>query len=463
MAFSIPFDTDAMPSKKGVYVVGGSVRDIILERNPTDYDIVVSNHADLFALKMAENLSQRVIKLGKPDHALYRIVSNGFTFDISPLTASTILKDLANRDFTINAVAYSLQDDRIIDPGNGIGDLEKGIIRMVSEQSFKKDPIRLLRAFRIASELNFVIEPNTIETIKKNAAHVMDSAGERIRNELMKLFRSSTSSRYIQQMVQTGLLFEIFPGFSDLAACLQNDHHDFDTFEHTLNAYGHLEQIINNITDYFPGCESYLTLPMDDNTRALLKLSILLHDIGKPATKSVAPDGSVHFYGHASKSAQMAAVIGQRIKLSKNEMGYIDTTIRQHNHPLHLFRLKEKNQLTPKGVTRFFLSAKNRTPDILVHSIADHLGKKKQPDDAFVKFANDLIHVYFSDHLKKLNAKRLVTGYDLINTFGLTPSPIFKTILDHIEEQRLSDRLKTRTEALTWVEKFLDRQVDSNS
>jgi poly(A) polymerase len=463
MVFTLPAHIDAVPSTRGIYIVGGSVRDILLERQPTDCDIVVSKNPELFASEMAKNLSRRVIKLGKPGHLLYRIVSKNIAFDISPLYAPTIHENLSSRDFTINAIAYSLEENRFIDPENGIRDLKNRIIRMITQKALKQDPVRLLRAFRIASELDFTIEPDTIKAIKDTAPHLMVSAGERIRSELMKLLSSSSSSRHVRQMARTGLLFALFHGFKDVAGCFQNNHHDFDVLEHTLNAYNHLEQIIHGLWDYFPGCGSDLSYHLDDTGKALLKLSILLHDMGKPAAKSVEPDGAIHFIGHASKSAKMAAAAGGMIKLSNDEMDYLDTVIRQHNRPLHLFQLNQKHQLTPKAVTTFFLSAGDRTPDILIHSIADHLGKKKEPDGRFVEFARDLIRIYFKKHLKKLQNKPLVTGYDLINTFGLTPSPIFSKILKQIEIRQMSGLLQTRTEAVAWVTDFLNARLNSNS
>ncbi|MFO7962963.1 MAG: HD domain-containing protein [Desulfobacterales bacterium] len=461
--FCLPAVMNALPERTGVYMVGGSVRDLLMKKKPSDYDLLVAGDARRFSEKLAENLSRRVVELGKPGQMLYRIVFKGTTFDVSPLSGNSLLSDLENRDFTINAIVYDLKEDRLVDPLNGIQDLETHTVRMISHQAFKNDPIRLLRAYRIASELNFIVDSSTTAAIQNNAFRIGQSAGERIRLELLRLFGSSKSSQYMRHMAQSRLLQEIFPDLKKLEGCTQNDFHEYDVFDHTLNAYGYLEKLVHHIPDRFPECEPDLSRHMESSPKALLKLSMLLHDIGKPLTRSSEPDGTVHFYGHAAAGARMAAAAGQKIKLSRREVRYIDTVIRHHIRPLHLYRLRQADRSVSKPAARFFLNVGKSAPDILIHGIADNSGKRNEPDALFTSFSIQLIRRYFKDFLKKKKNGPLLTGYDLIHSFGLAPSPLFKTILEKTDELHYSNHLKNKAEALVWVRQFLKCQGDSNS
>ena len=148
----IPFNTKILPGTKGVYMVGGSVRDLILGQRSTDYDIVVRGNPEKFARKLSENLSGRLVKMGKPGQVVFRVVSREHLFDISAIKGLNIETDLIQRDFTVNAMAYSFFSKTIIDPLNGLKDMAEKKVRMTSSKIFKKDPVRLLRAYRIGGD-----------------------------------------------------------------------------------------------------------------------------------------------------------------------------------------------------------------------------------------------------------------------------------------------------------------------
>jgi poly(A) polymerase len=439
-------DIKIIPKIKGAYIVGGSIRDIILGRFPFDYDIAVFGNPEKFAKKIAVKKSDHIIELGKKDHKIFRIISDNKIFDISSANGQTIEDDLLKRDFTINSMAYSLSSGKIIDCAGGMKDLANKKIRMVSDTAFEKDPVRLIRAYRIGASLNFEIEKDTVSSIRKNAKLIKNSAGERIRSEFLRILKAPESHHFISQMADTGLLFAIFPELGNLKACFQNRFHQYDVFEHTMKAFYHLENILNNKT----------THSIDENTASLLKFAILFHDTGKPLVKKVDNERNVHFYGHSKKSAEITKEISSRLKLSTKEKYFIDFIIRNHVNLLHLFIAKSKGTLTNKGITRFFIKCGDYTPCLLLHSIADMKGKGDKSKEDFIEFAKNMILKYFAEFMPRKKMPDLITGNDLINEFGLSPSPFFKKIILKVEEARLSNQINTRQEALSLVKKMLN-------
>lgn len=247
-------------------------------------------------------------------------------------------------------------------------------------------------------------------------------------------------------MADTGLLFAIFPELSTLKGCFQNKFHQYDVFEHTMKAFYHLENILNN----------KIIHNIDENTASLLKFAILLHDTGKPLVKKVDNEGNVRFYGHSKKGAEITKEISFRLKLSTKEKYFIDFIIRNHIRPLHLFTAKRKGSLTNKGITRFFIKCGDITPCLLLHSIADMKGKGNKDEKKFIDFAKNMISIYFSEFMPRKKIPVLITGNDLINEFSLSPSPLFKIIISKVEEARLSNQINTRQEALLLVKKLLN-------
>jgi putative nucleotidyltransferase with HDIG domain len=332
---------------------------------------------------------------------------------------------------------------------------------MVSEKVFQKDPVRLIRAYRMAAALGFEIDSRTASAIKKDARLIRDSAGERIHAELFKIFGTPQSHYYFSLMAESGLLFEIFPEIRVLKGCLQNRYHHYDVFKHTMKAYYHLETLLNapNFSFSSSGLETEPSEPVNETIAAMLKCAILLHDIGKPLTRTVGSDGTVHFYNHEHKGADMMLTLGERLKFSTREIRFTEFIIRNHIRPLYLFRGYEIKRLTQKSITRFFMKCGEHTPWLLLHSVADNRGKGDEKDErtqAFTAFAKQLLADFFSDFTPRKSEPPLITGRDLIQKFGLEPSPLFKTLLNLVEEERLSKRIASRTEALERVKSFLE-------
>jgi poly(A) polymerase len=184
----------------------------------------------------------------------------------------------------------------------------------------------------------------------------------------------------------------------------------------------------------------------------------LLHDIGKPAVQTADREGNLHFYGHERQSAQMAEVICKRLKCSTRDTDRICFLVRHHTRPLSLFRALNEQNADPRAITRFFIKCADHTCELLVCAAADMLAKKEEQNvrsRAFIKFVNQLLTEFETDFRPKKSIPPVINGHDLINKFGLKPSPLFKKILDHLEEERLSRSDMTRQEALALAERLI--------
>jgi poly(A) polymerase len=441
---------DPLPRQKGVYIVGGCLRDHILGIPPTDVDIAVQGDPGLFARELAHKLNTRVISMGRRNHPMLRVIAKNKIFDISPLQGTCIEEDLRKRDFTINALAYETASAKTIDGVRGIQDIHERRIRQVSKTCFQADPLRLLRAFRLAAQLGFNIEKQTFKTIQDNAHLIPAAAAERIRSELFGILRARDTYAWLQKMAQSGILFKILPELAAMQGCLQNRHHVFDVFDHTIQTLRHMEIFTTRDGHALPYHRAGLK-SMNEQHQLRLKLAALLHDIGKPLTRQRSTDGRVRFIGHETRGAHMVAALGNRLRFSNDEIQHAVTMVRYHLRPLFLFNARQKQTLTPRGITRFFVNTHPITPDILLLSLADTRAKKPPahaPEAEFEQFVRELYHQYETGFKSSLDIPALITGHDLIQHLHLTPSPLFKQILARTRESQLSGQITTREEAL---------------
>jgi putative nucleotidyltransferase with HDIG domain len=448
-------DLNCLPEDpEGVYLVGGTVRDLLAGHTPADIDIVVTGDVGHIAGQIAGKTGGRVIDMGKKEFAVLRVASPGATIDITPLAYPAIETDLLNRDFTINAMAYDVKARRLVDCTGGQADMQRKTVRMVSPAAFEKDPARLVRAYRMAAVFHFSIDTGTQEAIGRYRHLVGSVAGERVWVELVKIFEQADSASVIALMAASGLLTAIFPELKATIGCTQNRHHQFDVFDHSLLAYKHLESLLAGMTDRFPRLAAVTEADDLSGHTAMLKYAALLHDVGKPATRTVDSCGQVRFFGHAAKSANIAAVISSRLRLSNRQRDVADAIIRHHLRPLFLYLASENGTLGPRGMIRFFNRCGDLTLPVIVHTMADIMAKGKvlkDRDSGFISFCDRLVAAYADASRRREAVPPLINGHDLVALFGLFPSPRFKRILRRVDERRLSGELTTRNQALEWV------------
>jgi tRNA nucleotidyltransferase/poly(A) polymerase len=454
----IQLDSKIFPETRGAFIVGGSIRDLLCGRAPVDYDVAVQGDPFKFARRIESRTNGHRVELGKPGQVIIRVVSEKHIIDVSSIKEASIEKNLQTRDFTINAMAYDLSSNRLIDPVGAQRDLKNKTIRMVSKDIFKRDPVRLLRAYRIAAEFQFEIESQTTAVIQRHASLIQQSAGERVRAEFFKMLQCPGSHPYLSQMADNALLFAFLPELAALKQCRQNRHHQFNVFDHTLRAFFHLEDLLGPNQKLLIANGQPAARRIAETHRPLLKFSILLHDVAKPAVQTMNRDGKRHFFGHERQGAQMAETICRRLKCSNRDTAKIHFLVRHHVRPRSLFTALHEQKAGPRAVTRFFMKCAEHFPDLLIVAAADMLGKKAQPNErstAFTAFLNQLMVDFENDFKPRTINPRLITGHDLTAEFELEPSPLFKKILARVEEEQLSRNDMTRREALALVKRLI--------
>ncbi len=450
------FNLNFIPRRKGVYIVGGSVRDALRGHPPKDHDIAVIGDAYAVAEEVAANAGCRVVEIGKAEKCIYRVPAGAGAYDVSAAKAQTVEEDLRLRDFTINAMAFDVYHQTLIDPLNGRADLDAGMVRMICPEAFENDPLRLLRAFRIAALLGFAISPDTLKEIRKMAPAITTVAGERIREEWIKLLGAPDSFTCISKMADTGLLEALFPELLPLKNCPGNAYHEFNAFDHVLAVYRHIEALLHpDATPLYDRCGNSGLLNGPDGV-ALIKHAALFHDIGKPAVCTTDRQGQPHFYGHETTGGAISDAISNRLCFSSAEKRYASFLIRHHLRPLLLYIAMSEGRRKNRARARFFIRTRPYSTDLLLLFAADMMGKNTDRDiTGALAFVQDTIAVCRDTFQPRAEADPLVTGHDLVSRFGLSPSPLIAETLDKLEVQRIAGNIESRKEALAFSENFI--------
>ena len=440
-----------------VYLVGGSVRDLLLGRRPLDLDFAVAGNPSTFAQRLAAHTGGRLVPLGKPGLMLYRIVSGSQIMDVSAVFGRSISEDLQRRDFTINAIAIDLAGGDIIDVCGGRADLAARRVRMVSRSAFEQDPVRLIRTFRMAAVLRFEVTPETAAAVRDQAILITKPAGERIRDELLKILETGRAAEAITQMANCDLLSAMLPEF----AALRNERPDqksrCNRFEHTLKAFSEIENLLADPRTVIPCDIDPVVWSLASIPAAILKLAILLHELVRPS----ADRNNLRRFLSPPVDCDAVKTVCARFKMSNRQTHYIDFIARKHRWPLLLFEAHGRKRLSDRAVSRFFMTAADKTPDLFIHAAADAAGGTCEIGDqekTFAGFAQGLLQRYFAEFLPRKNSPPLLTGRDLIDFLGLQPAPFFKSLLTRIEADRLAGRLQTKEEAIRRVKKMLHRR-----
>jgi len=418
------------------FIVGGFVRDKILNRPDKDADIVCVGDGIELAAKTADRFSPKpsVSFFKNFGTAQIKLVSNGTPFEIEFVGArkesynpesrkpnvlpANIDEDRLRRDFTINTLAVSLNKNdfgKLIDPLNGLADIENKIIKtpLPPGQTFIDDPLRMMRAIRFATQLNFTIAPGTFEAIKENAARIKIVSGERIIDEINKIIMTEKPSIGFDLLYKSGLLAFIFPQMISLvgAEYIDGKGHK-DNFYHTL-------QVLDNIAP---------------NTNDLwLRWAAILHDIAKPATKKFEEGHGWTFHGHEVVGGRMVPKIFAQLKLPLNEkMKFVKKMVELHLRPISL----TKENITDSAIRRLLFDAGDDIENLMTLCKADITSKNKQKVQRYLLnfelVEKRLKEVEESDHLR--NWQPPITGEIIMKEFDLPPSRVVGEIKSAVRE-----------------------------
>ena len=410
----------SMKIDQPIYIVGGYVRDVFLDRPSSDLDLVtvgsgielaqnIAKELKIKKVTVFKNFGTAMIKIGELELQFVGARKESYRSDTrKPFVEDGSLKDdQLRRDFTINAMAISLNKENygdLLDPFNGVNDLEANIIRtpLDPEITFSDDPLRMMRAIRFSSQLNFKIESKTLNAIENNAQRINIVSQERITEELNKIILSNYPFKGFKLLDSTGLLKIIFSEFSDLKGIeTKNGITHKDNFFHTL-------EVLKNI------------LPFSiDNL--WLRWAVILHDIAKPVTKRFCSENGWTFHGHDDKGARMIPIIFKRLKLPMDhKMKYVQKLVQLHLRPIALTR----NEITDSAIRRLLFDASDDLEDLMKLCRADITSKNKEKVKKYLKrfdgVEKKLRDIEKRDHIK--NWQPPISGNEIMNTFNLKPS-----------------------------------------
>lgn len=469
-----------------LYLVGGYLRDLLIgsfdvaqnrrgRARRIDLDLVIWGKPELFGRDLVTALQGSLIRL-EPEtvRAIVRSVGMIVQIDISRSKGETIEDDLALRDFTVNAMAVRLNlPDRqagpqadelaavIIDPAGGLNDLREKRLRALAPSAFDRDPLRLIRAIRLAAELGFTIEETTRRWIIERASLLGTVAGERLRDELFRILDTVPAAPWIEHLDVLQLLKVLVPEVEALKSVPASTPHRLPLWEHSLQTLESVELLLTNLEQLFPEDALWLRerlgreIEAGVTEAAILKLLGFLHDIGKPETRSMQPDGRVRFLGHEQAGLPILDRLCERLRLGRRATSLVTDIERHHLRPIHL---PSRATVTARAQYRFFRKLGDVAPVVLLHSWADLLATIGGEAEEFSRhqvFLREAFRFYRTEFLTS-QVKPIVRGDDLIEVFGVAPGPFLGFVLDLLREAQATGLINSRVEALAYVQEHLD-------
>ncbi len=466
------------------YIVGGFLRDLIVKRGTIDIDIALEADTLCVSPLIADYIGGKYILLDEINRVGRVILletgeqpeGKQWQIDFSTIEED-IVQNLKKRDFTLDAMAIDLDKvisgatpADIIDPFNGMQDIEQKVVRATSDTIFKDDAARLLRAVRIAAELNFTINPLTESLILQNSHLITAVAGERVREELLRLLANTESGPLLLYLDELGLLTALIPELADTKGVEQPREHQWDVFNHSVKAVDAVDFILRKEGWQYAGNEildfvlwsvelaQYFDLKVSgsSNRRHLLKLAALLHDIAKPQTKMINDKGRTRFHGHPKQGAPIAAAILERLRFSNKESKLVAAVVHNHLRPV---QTSHSELPSDRAVYRYFRDVGDAAIDTLFFSLADHLATR----GANLDITNWREHAAIVDYMltqhskqkSEVKPKKLINGNDLMRNFNLKPGPEIGRILEAIQEAQACREITTRDEAMAYINTLL--------
>ncbi len=482
------------------WLVGGYVRDSLLGRPTHDLDVIVPEGGVRLARRLADRFRGASFVLDAErdvGRAILPLEQGGSVeVDVARLRAPALLDDLAYRDFTVNAMAIELSrdGDNLIDPFDGQADLERKLLRAVTEGTFVDDPLRTLRGVRMVAELGFRIEDATFNLIRRDARLLPSVSPERIRDELMRIVVAPDGWRHLGLLRELALLPVVLPESAAQVGVTQSHPHYQDVFEHSRSVLAHLQGLYAFLytegpyrlpeihadeemmiappdawedaravlEPYAQELRDHLCLPLaaGRTRRDLLCWAALAHDWGKPAKRTVEDTGRVRFFDHDHWGALLAEARLAALKFSGDEVAYVARLTDLHMRP---GELTHQYPFSRRAQYRFFRASDSTGPDIVLLSLADYLATvakilTEQGDAAEaergglrLKAARDLFDAYFNHRAEQVTPPPLLNGKQVMAALDIAPGPLVGELLDGLREAQAAGEVLTEEQAWAWV------------
>lgn len=471
--FLLPIQKLAAEKKIEAYLVGGFLRDFFLDRPTRDFDFACPENPKRFAEIVARAFKGTLFIL-KEEREIFRVTvpSESIQFDFAKFKDTSIDDDLSQRDFSINAIALPLDgispsakilEDCILDPFNGRDDIKRKIVRQISEKNYADDPLRLLRAFRIATQLQFEIDDETFATIQTNREKIKSTAAERIREEILLILDCPHAYGTVKKMDAAGLISILFPEVDPNRECAIHYYPGKGVWGHSLDGLENLEWILENLSLEFPEDHEKISGALSENVggthprSSIMKMGILFHDVGKAKTAEMI-EGRMRFFQHEDVGAQMTKLIVRRLKFSSDETHAVSRLVQSHMRPGGLAHIPV---LTEKAKYRFFRDLGDSAIPMLLVALADRYtyltaeerGAKK---DLHEQVTKELIRWHYEKEAEQIPKKtKLIDGNILMEKLKLEPGPLIGEILKELEEKVFLGEIKTQDEAITFTQTWL--------
>lgn len=456
----------ALAGAGDAWVVGGAVRDAALGREIRDLDLVVAGDPGAAARAIGKELRAPAFELSS-EFGTWRVADGrgDRQIDVTALRGEGIEADLAERDFTIGAVAAPLSGPGLVDPFGGVADLERRRLRAVGERSFTADPLRLLRAARLAAELGLEVDPGTADLARAAAPRAAEPAGERQLAELRRLVGGPDPLRGIELLGDLGLTPVVLPELERLRGVGQGPNHHLDVYDHTLAVLERTLEIEADL-ERFAGeraaeVAALLAEPLGDEvTRGTaLRFGALLHDIAKPQTRSE-QDGFVGFRGHDREGAAVIGAICGRLRAGRRLTAHLQALALHH---LRLGFLIPEAPLPPRRVHEYLRATDPVGVDVTLLTIADRLsargsGPLARPEmvRAHLDLAREMIGAAL-DWRRDGPPTPLLRGDELAARLGIEPGPLLGELLAELEAARYAGEIADPDAALEHARRWLER------
>ena len=474
-----------------LWLVGGAVRDLLLQRPAHDWDFAVQGRAIVLARRIANALGGAYVLLDDA-HDTARVILDDpatqtpITLDFAGLRGDTLEEDLFARDFTLNAMALT-PEGVLVDPTGGQQDLAARSIRVTTEASFAQDPARLLRAIRTAAELDFRIERRTLSLLRRHTPEIEAIAAERVRAELLRILQAKPASVSLRQTEALGLLARVLPEIAALREVQQSaPHHYAKVLDHTFAVIAAVEVLDAQLRGrgplpaqqrevaapawawsllekallpYQSALLEYLAQPVTyESTRGdLLRWGALFHDAGKAGTRAVDEQGLTHFYGHPDRSATLVRKRFTALRFANKAQDFVATLVQEH---MRLNTLSREVAPSRRAVYRYFRDAQEAGVATVLLSLSDILavfGPQLTKDlwKRTLHNAGILLHSVFAHSETVIAPPPLLNGHDL-QAMGIQPGPTLGALLEQLREAQAAGEIQTREQAAAFIRAALD-------